>query len=69
MATQDDIKKIIEIVQNTINEDKENFHNITLDIKSGHMDFPPETILYALDLLSEEIENNINKYFNQNKID
>jgi hypothetical protein len=52
--------EIINDIQNIINENRDSFYNIALDIKSGHFDFPPECIYEYLDLLFEEIKQKIN---------
>ena len=54
-------QKIIDDIENIINENKDNFHLVVLDIKSGHFDFPPEYIFELLDLLFEEIKEKILK--------
>jgi hypothetical protein len=54
-------QKIIDDIENIINEDKDNFYGVVLNIKSGHFDFPPEVIIECLDLLFEEIKEKILK--------
>lgn len=54
-------QKIIDDIENIINEDKDDFYRVVLDIKSGHFDFPPEYIFQLLDLLFEEIKEKIKK--------
>jgi hypothetical protein len=54
-------QKIIDDIENIINEDKDYFYLVVLDIKSGHFDFPPEYIFELLDLLFEEIKEKILK--------
>lgn len=54
-------QKIIDDIENIINEDKDNFYCVVLDIKSGHFDFPPEYIFELLDLLFEEIKEKVLK--------
>lgn len=54
-------QKIIDEIENTINEDNDSFYGVVLDIKSGHFDFPPECIFEQLDLLFEELKERILK--------
>lgn len=54
-------EKVIDIVEDIINQDKDHFYSICCDIKSGHFDYPPEVIYEYLDLLFEEIKENILK--------
>lgn len=54
-------QKIIDEIENTINENKDSFYGVVSDIKSGHFDFPPECILVQLDLLFEELKERILK--------
>lgn len=54
-------EKVIDIVEDIINQDKDHFYSICCDIKSGYVDFPPEIIYEYLDLLFEEIKENILK--------
>lgn len=51
--------EIIDDIENIINENKDNFHGVVLNIKSGHFDYPPEYIYEMLDLLFEEIKQKI----------
>ncbi len=50
---------VIADIENIINENKDGFYGVVLDIKSGHFDFPPEYIYEMLDLLFEEIKQKI----------
>jgi hypothetical protein len=54
-------QKIIDDIENIINEDKDHFYGVVLNIKSGHFDYPPEYIYELLDLLFEEIKEKILK--------
>lgn len=54
-------QKIIDEIEDTINEDKDNFYGVVLNIKDGHFDFPPECIFEQLDLLFEELKERILK--------
>lgn len=51
--------EIINDIENIINENKDIFHLVVLDIKSGNPDFPPESIYECLDLLFEDIKEKI----------
>ena len=52
-------QKIIDDIENIINEDKDHFYGVVLNIISGHFDYPPEYIYEMLDLLFEEIKQKI----------
>jgi hypothetical protein len=54
-------EKVIDIVEDIINMDKDHFYRLCCDIENGHYDFPPEVIYEHLDLLFEEIKENILK--------
>ncbi|CAM3528755.1 hypothetical protein [Arcobacter aquimarinus] len=54
-------QRIIDEIENIINQDKDCFYRVVLDIKSGHFDFPPECILVQLDFLFEELKEMILK--------
>ena len=58
-------KNVFAEIENTINENKDSFYGVVLDIKSGHFDFPPECILVQLDLLLEEMKEKLEKYFEE----
>ena len=49
-------QKIIVDIKDIINEDKDHFYRVILDIKDGNFDFPPDYIFELLDLLFEEIK-------------
>lgn len=51
--------EIIDDIENIINENKDIFHLVVLDIKSGNPDFSSESIYECLDLLFEDIKEKI----------
>lgn len=53
--------EIISEVEQLIEENKDTFYRIVLDIKSGHSDFPPEVIMESLGILGGEITDIIRK--------
>lgn len=53
--------EIISEVEQLIEENKDTFYRIVLDIKSGHFDFPPEVIMESLGILGGEITDIIRK--------
>jgi hypothetical protein len=54
-------EKVIDIVEGTINENKDSFCRLCYNINNYCDEFPPEVIYEYLDLLFEEIKENILK--------
>ena len=53
--------EIISEVEQLIEENKDTFYRIVLDIKSGQFDFPPQVIMESLGILGGEITDIIRK--------
>lgn len=53
--------EIISDIERIIEDNKDTFYRVVLDIKSGHFDFPPEVIMNCMDCLFEEIKTHIER--------